>query len=112
MRTTTYNQMCRNCGAIYEIMRIKVPYRDKGIINCHECSQQLCSWNESWEYSSKLVSPASETTLLETIAQEKIEKEKLEKILEERLKNSEPIIIEEKKQTIKYTQTTINELLK
>ncbi len=52
-------EICSNCGAEYEVTRIKLPMRDKDKEYCDCCGSLLRGWNgaEMWDY--KLIKKGS-----------------------------------------------------
>lgn len=42
-----------DCGAKYELIQHKMPFRDNDAVHCHACGKELKSWNGSVGYMLK-----------------------------------------------------------
>lgn len=47
-------QVCKSCGAVYEVTSHKLPVRDKDSIDCDICGAELIAWNGGVTFSARL----------------------------------------------------------
>ncbi|MBS1175032.1 MAG: hypothetical protein H6R05_1163 [Burkholderiaceae bacterium] len=46
---------CAKCGSVYELSYTRTIMRDKDVINCEICHNQIYSWSEAKIWSARLV---------------------------------------------------------
>ena len=49
-------ELCKECGARYEIQKLKLPVYDKDRISCIYCGRILRDWNGRFMYCAKKIS--------------------------------------------------------
>lgn len=46
---------CKKCGSLYELKYTRTIMRDKDVINCHICGEELYSWSEAKIWYATLI---------------------------------------------------------